>query len=289
MLKEELKLFNHYLHERFEDLKCPFDLKRAMSYSLFSGGKQIRPMLVLAVASLPKTEDVTKVFPLAMAIEMIHTYSLIHDDLPSMDNDDMRRGKPSNHRAFDEATAILAGDGLLSQSFEILSELEIDPTVLVKIIKFFAKAIGCNGMVGGQILDINLRDVKGESMTLEQLQYIHYKKTGKLFELSLIASAKILSLPEDALQIIDNLAKELGILFQAVDDLNDCSSDNGKTQGIDAINGQFTYLSLFTKDQLQDDIDQRYQAAYDHIMALEQLGYDGKSFHHILAKIAKRA
>ena len=227
-----------------------------------------------------------RVYPLAMAIEMIHTYSLIHDDLPAMDDDDIRRGKPSNHIVYGEAVAILAGDGLLSQSFEVLTELETTPELLKRVIVFFSRCVGINGMVGGQALDIELDIHRETAVTMQEMQIVHRKKTGKLIELSMIGSAVLLNLASEQLEIIEKLAKIIGMLFQAVDDLLDGDETTGKTQNIDVKNGKVTYLTLLGKEKTSDYVDTLYQQAQELLTTLH--GLNTESLSYILDKIVQR-
>ena len=285
MLKEEAQAFEVYMEERFELFETPQVLKEAMGYSLFSAGKRIRPLLCFAVANL-KDGAAERVYPLAMAIEMIHTYSLIHDDLPAMDDDDIRRGKPSNHIVYGEAVAILAGDGLLSQSFEVLTELETTPELLKRVIVFFSRCVGINGMVGGQALDIELDIHRETAVTMQEMQIVHRKKTGKLIELSMIGSAVLLNLASEQLEIIEKLAKIIGMLFQAVDDLLDGDETTGKTQNIDVKNGKVTYLTLLGKEKTSDYVDTLYQQAQELLTTLH--GLNTESLSYILDKIVQR-
>src|SRR5690606_34904619 len=169
-------------------LSAPKVIKDAMNYSLEAGGKRIRPLLLLGtLRSFGKDESIG--LGAACAIEMIHTYSLIHDDLPSMDDDDLRRGKPTNHKVFGEAIAILAGDGLLTYSFQVITEFmgdTITPEKKLKLVTELAKAAGAEGMVGGQVADM---EGEGAALTLDELEYIHRHKTGKLLAYSVIAGA----------------------------------------------------------------------------------------------------
>lgn len=181
-MKTELRILGAQVEERlgsiFADGLAPAPLVASMEYSLMAGGKRLRPVLCLAWVELVGG-DMRAAFDFACAIECIHTYSLIHDDLPAMDNDDLRRGKPSNHKQFDEATAILAGDGLLTEAFTLAASLDLPPARVLQAIAHLSQAAGPRGMVGGQVLDMGLT---GRAATLTQLREMHAKKTGALIE-----------------------------------------------------------------------------------------------------------
>lgn len=275
MYKQKIKEFEQYAMMRIGQFSGPQRLKDAMSYSLFSSGKRVRPLLLFAIGSLDKNHAYQQLFPLALALEMVHTYSLIHDDLPCMDNDNIRRGKPTNHIAFDEATALLAGDALLSQSYEMLTEIEnIAASKILAIVTYFAQSIGESGMVGGQVLDIALENVADNKVTLSTLQDIHYLKTGKLLEFAILAPTIIYDYPLSVKTILESFAKNIGILFQAMDDYLDVALEysTGKTQGIDTINNKITYLSFMDKEQLFTYIQSLEQEC---LLALQMLALEG--------------
>lgn len=218
----------HSLHA-FEG--APTHLIEAMNYSLSAGGKRIRPYLVLATAyAIDGSSDIMeKSYGAACAIEYIHTYSLIHDDLPAMDNDDFRRGKPTNHKVYGEAIAILAGDALLTQSFGLITEMAklgyIGADVAVAIIDDFAKYAGAKGMVGGQVADI-----EGEQgiTSIEQLEYIHQHKTSDLIICSVLTGARIAGASEKQLELLALYGKNIGLAFQIQDDILDLVGDEQK-------------------------------------------------------------
>ncbi|WP_079509687.1 polyprenyl synthetase family protein [Mesobacillus jeotgali] len=238
------------VEERLRDtvgaLKTPENLANAMLYSLEAGGKRIRPLLVFAVIdSFGKNPK--HGLDAAAAIEMVHTYSLIHDDLPSMDDDDLRRGKPTNHKVFGEATAILAGDALLTLSFNMLAEMSEESasaTVKLALIKGLSSAAGALGMVGGQIADM---EGEHKELTLEQLEYIHIHKTGKLLEYSIIAGAEIAGATPVQKEILTKFAYHIGLAFQIRDDILDLEGTEeliGKPVGSDTANEKSTYPAL---------------------------------------------
>ena len=224
----------------------------SMRYSLFAGGKRIRPVLCLATAEALHA-DPTPYLPIACSLECIHTYSLIHDDLPAMDNDDLRRGKPTNHKVFGEAEAILAGDGLLTFAFELLSDSNVSGSLnsddRIRIIHIIAKAVGSQGMVGGQALDIAS---EGKAIPFETLQFLHSCKTGALITASVQAGAVIGGATENQFKALTTYGKAIGLAFQIVDDLLDVEGTEeelGKAVGADVALNKATYPALFGLDE----------------------------------------
>ena len=222
----------------------------AMRYSLFAGGKRIRPILCLAAArTASDAPEITEaLMPVACALEYIHTYSLIHDDLPAMDDDDLRRGKPTNHVRFGEAAAILAGDGLLTDAFALLTNrryLRLPEATILTIVQHIAIAAGSFGMVGGQALDI-ANERKETSFDL--LQTIHQYKTGALIRCAVLCGAIGAGASEAELTAMDGYGRQIGLGFQIVDDLLDATATSeqlGKSAGSDAKRGKATYPALF--------------------------------------------
>lgn len=219
----------------------------AMEYSLMAGGKRIRPILSLAVCDMLRG-DKNIVLPFAAAIELIHTYSLIHDDLPCMDNDDYRRGKLTNHKVFGEAMAVLAGDALLNLAFEImLFETLKDRNnsyPCLKTAHMIARAAGTTGMIGGQVLDM---ESERREISYEELCQMHGKKTGALFTASVLSPAILLDIDETLLKQLENYAVNIGLAFQIKDDILDFEGNSevvGKTTGSDTINKKATFVSL---------------------------------------------
>ena len=223
----------------------PSRLVSAMRYSLFAGGKRIRPALVIAAAEAGGGTREKALAP-ACAVEFVHTYSLIHDDLPAMDNDDFRRGRPTCHRAFDEGTAILAGDALLALAFEILSRAgEGSPETGLRMIDELGYAAGWKGMVGGQQVDM---DREGTEPDLPVLEYIHTHKTGALIRCSVIMGGLAAGVDEQALGAFGRFGEKIGLAFQIVDDILDLTAttgEMGKDHGSDAARGKVTYPALF--------------------------------------------
>jgi geranylgeranyl diphosphate synthase type II len=227
-------------------LNAPSSLKEAMNYSLQAGGKRIRPILLFAtLQSFGK--DPLDGLKAALALEMIHTYSLIHDDLPSMDDDDLRRGRPTNHKVYGEAIAILAGDGLLTYSFQQLSQMKlINLEARMNLIELFAKAAGPEGMVGGQTSDML---GEGRALSLEELESIHVRKTGRLLACGVRAGAILSQANEGQLDLLDTYAHHLGLAFQIQDDILDIEGNQalmGKPLGSDIVNDKSTYPALLT-------------------------------------------
>jgi geranylgeranyl pyrophosphate synthase len=224
-------------------------LHEAMRYSMQAGGKRLRPVLVLAAARFgPGGPDP---LPAAVAVECVHTYSLVHDDLPCMDDDDLRRGKPTAHRAFDEATALLAGDALLTRAFAILATAYAPhPALATALVAELADAAGSRRLIGGQMED--LRAEKKGPATPAALQYIHLSKTAAMIEASLAMGARCAGAPEATLGVLRGTGRDLGLAFQVVDDILDATSDTatlGKTAGKDARAGKATYVSVHGLEQ----------------------------------------
>ena len=222
------------------------DVVKAMKYSLFAGGKRLRPILCIAGAEALGV-DGSQVMPVACALEMIHTYSLIHDDLPAMDNDDMRRGKPTNHKVFGEAVAILAGDGLLTEAFRVMAKTPMGkskPESLLKVICLVAQGSGYQGMVGGQVTDIQSEGKTVEPATVE---FIHSHKTGALIAASVTSGAILGGATEPQVNAISEYGREIGLAFQIADDILDVEGDSermGKGVGGDARKKKVTYPSV---------------------------------------------
>ena len=227
----------------------PTRLHSAVRWSVFAGGKRIRPALVFASGKVFGTSE-KELSATAAAIEMIHTYSLIHDDLPAMDDDDLRRGKPTCHRQFDEATAILAGDVLQTLAFKAIAEDEaLSADIRIRLIGLIASAAGTpDGMVAGQQLDL---DAEGGNLTIDQIERIHRSKTGALITVSAMAGALVAKASKDELTAVEQYAQNLGLLFQVTDDLLDVTAATeslGKTAGKDISSEKATYPKLLGID-----------------------------------------
>lgn len=258
----------------------------AMRYSAISEGKALRPFLIFEIGNLFNA-DKKALTVIACALEMIHTYSLIHDDLPAMDNDDMRRGKPSNHKQFDEATAILAGDGLLTKAFELLAspETPIAPIIKCQLISFLANSAGVNGMIGGQMIDLS-----GEKQILSEneIWQMQKLKTGALIKYACLAPAILVSANQKQYQSLEKYAEALGHLFQLTDDLLDIYGNTklvGKTLNKDKKAQKSTYLALNGEAKTKEQMHNLVKQAED---ALVIFGEQGKSLKDLIALILNR-
>jgi geranylgeranyl diphosphate synthase, type II len=285
--KEHKTLIETEIVEYVRALQAPGNLKEAMVYSLEAGGKRIRPLLVFAVLSA-FGKDTRLGIPAAAAIEMIHTYSLIHDDLPSMDDDDLRRGKPTNHKKFGEANAILAGDALLTFSFQLLarsSNPEISADMKLELIKELSKAAGAEGMVGGQAADI---EGENKQLSLKELEYIHEHKTGRLLSFSVLSGAIIARANEELRRRLLQFSHHLGLAFQIRDDILDIEGTEemiGKPVGSDTGNHKSTYPSLLTLEGAKDKLMDHIANAHDQ---LEKTNLDTGLLHDITNLVADR-
>lgn len=237
--------FENYLAQYLKELKVPERLKEAMAYSALDGGKRIRPLLVFAGGKLSNTKDEC-LYPISAAIEMIHCYSLVHDDLPAMDNDDFRRGKPSNHKAYDEATAILVGDALLTEAFSLLANnAYFSAEITLKLIQMLSKASGALGMIKGQFLDMQAEQ---KPTTLDELKEIHNHKTGAIIQASILMGYIVGE--QSSPKLLENLtdfSQKVGLMFQIQDDILDATSSAevlGKSAGKDAAQEKATYVNL---------------------------------------------
>jgi len=257
-----------YMADRLAELSCPELIREAMAYSLMAGGKRIRPVVMMDVAQLLGA-DLDAVMPLACALEMIHSYSLIHDDLPAMDNDVLRRGKPTNHVVFGEAQAILAGDGLSNLAYEvILQYAPVDSELLPRYLRaaaYLASCAGVCGMGGGQCMDLQAETV---SISLEELTELERLKTGALLRASLVCGAMVAGADSDIVDALGRCGDAMGILFQIRDDILDVESDEatlGKSIGKDAAQGKTTFVTALGLQGAKDMAD-----AYDR-KALQEL------------------
>lgn len=247
-LKEKISIIEENLLPALEKDGVPAHLYESMSYSLLAGGKRLRPVLVLAVLeALDKPLD--RGIPYAVALEMLHTYSLVHDDLPAMDNDDLRRGKPTNHKVFGEATAILAGDALLTRAFGFVAESylhhpEVKSETVVLLLAELGKRAGARGMVGGQMADL---DGEGRQLSLAELEYIHQHKTGDLLVAALRGGGLLGEAAPGQLEALTRYGHCIGLAFQIQDDILNVEGDAqllGKAVGSDADRHKATYPAL---------------------------------------------
>ncbi|CAM3897062.1 (2E,6E)-farnesyl diphosphate synthase [Bacillus pacificus] len=270
-LKESKTFVEEKLVSYANELQCPNVLREAMAYSLEAGGKRLRPLLLFATLQAFGKEKNLGVGA-ACALEMIHTYSLVHDDLPCMDDDDLRRGKPTNHKVFGEAMAVLAGDGLLTYAFQVImayEQKEISAEKKVRLVLELAKAAGPEGMVGGQVADM---EAEGKQLTIDELEYIHKHKTGKLLEFAVLAGSILSDATEEQEEKLLEFAKYIGLAFQIRDDILDVEGTEeeiGKPIGSDVSNEKSTYTTLFTVDRAKDILEETIAKAKDAISSLQ--------------------
>ncbi|MCY7434246.1 polyprenyl synthetase family protein [Bacillus pumilus] len=268
-----------YLFTYVQELTIPEDLKSSMLYSLKAGGKRLRPVLVLALLNAYGKNEEDGI-PVGCAVEMIHTYSLIHDDLPCMDDDDLRRGKPTNHKVYGEATAVLAGDALLTESFRLItSQLSSSVSAVKKlrIVDELVKSAGALGMVGGQFDDM---EAEQKQVSLAELESIHARKTGKLLTFSVAAGAMLAGASDDDIEKLREFSYHIGIAFQIRDDILDLEGSEekiGKRVGSDTANEKSTYPSLLTlsgaKEKLHEHIT-RAKEIVSNLQLEQQLLHD---------------
>ncbi len=254
-INEYIDIVNKKLEEYLSP-KYPEDIYKAMGYSVFAGGKRVRPVLMLASCEA-FGGNVADVLPYACGLEMIHTYSLIHDDLPAMDNDDYRRGKLTCHKAFNEGLAILAGDGLLTYAFDIMLSDAFDKQDLkyVYATKAIAKLSGMNGMLVGQVVDVQS---EGKEIDADTLLYIHDNKTAGLIKAALLAGASIGGADKENLKLLEKVGYNIGVAFQIKDDILDVTSTTeilGKPVLSDEKNDKVTYVSLYGLEKAQKDFE----------------------------------
>mgnify|MGYP001130870256 CR=1 FL=1 len=259
-------------------------LREAMSYSLLAGGKRIRPVLCLAAARSTGADPST-VLPLAAAIELIHTYSLIHDDLPAMDDDELRRGRPTSHVVYGEDVAILAGDGLFAEAIRHVCEhQEGEPERILNALGELVAATGVEGMVGGQYVDVTA----GDDLDEASLRELHSLKTGKLIGASVTSPLVLAGLGEERMDPYRRFAAELGVLFQIVDDILDVTGSDeelGKPQGSDERHGKLTYVSLLGLERAREIASESHRAARD---ALAEISGDATDLERIADFILER-
>ena len=252
----------------------PPSIHRAMRYSLFAGGKRLRPILAIASCEAVGGEE-AKVLPYACALEMIHTYSLIHDDLPALDDDDYRRGVPTCHRRFGEAMAILAGDALLTEAFRLMSDAEalgaLSAEVALEVINEIATSAGSSGMVGGQTVDVEAEGK--EEVDPSVLHWIHQHKTGAMIRAAVRTGAKVGGAGEEELEAITRYGEAVGLAFQIVDDILDVEGEEaelGKEVGRDEKRGKATYPRVFGLEEAKEEARRLLGVAIDSLRPLDQ-------------------
>ena len=250
--KERQQLVEEQLVRELEQ-EPPLDarLAESMRYSLMAGGKRLRPILLMAAADAVGAKG-TDYLTAACALEMIHTYSLIHDDLPAMDNDDYRRGKLTNHKVYGDGMAVLAGDALLTLAFKVIArQKQTDPATLLRVVQEISTAAGMNGMVGGQAIDL---ESEGHRIPMQELQKMHMGKTGALFRAALRSGAILAGATEGQLAALTSYAEGFGLAFQITDDILDVTGDEkliGKPVGSDIRNEKSTYVTLTSLDEAE--------------------------------------
>lgn len=267
-LEQAMERIEAELEASFAHLNEPAQrLQEAMHYAVMGGGKRIRPLLVYATTSLKEQslDRVPGIDACAVAVELFHTYSLVHDDLPSMDNDDLRRGRATVHKAYDEATGLLVGDALQTMAFELIAGSALADGQKIKMIHLLAKAGGLAGMAGGQAIDL---ESVGTPLSRPELERMHRLKTGALLRACVAIGGVAIDLDELQLQQLDRYASALGLAFQVVDDILDATADSqtlGKTAGKDAAADKPTFVSLMGLDGAQDFAKKLHQESIDSL------------------------
>lgn len=287
ILMEKIEYINNGLNKLLDVDDKPKILYDAMRYSVFAGGKRIRPVLCISSCELIGG-DRDDALPVACAIEFIHTYSLIHDDLPAMDNDDLRRGKPTNHKVYGEAIAILAGDALLNYGFEVLIQHALDSAKCKNILRAadeIARAAGCHGMIGGQVVDLLSEN---KNITEDELKFMHDHKTGALIKASVVAGAIIGGADDETIKKLRNYAEYLGLAFQIKDDILDVLGDEsrlGKNVKSDLENGKSTFVSVFGLERSISLVKELTESA---IEILDSFGKKGEFLRSLTRYMADR-
>lgn len=286
-IKEKGSLIDTFLNENMpgENVK-PDIIHQSMRYSVFAGGKRIRPVLCVAAFECVSDLPAEKVFYVASALELIHTYSLIHDDLPCMDNDDFRRGKPTNHKVYGENIAVLSGDALLTYAFDLIgNSKDIDAVNIVKILQLFTKKTGSEGLIGGQVVDILS---EGKEIVPETLEYIHKNKTAALIETSVQSGALAAGASGEELKALSDYSSYAGLAFQVADDILDVVGDEakmGKTLGKDEAVAKATYPALYGLEKSKEILSELTQKA---VKSLEIFGEKAEPLVEIAKFIAYR-
>ncbi|MEK4229892.1 polyprenyl synthetase family protein [Solibacillus sp. FSL H8-0538] len=267
-----------------EKIVAPSHLKESMLYSLNAGGKRIRPLFVAAVCEMYK-KDLAPSLTVGAAVEMIHTYSLIHDDLPCMDDDELRRGKPTNHVVYGEALATLAGDALNTLAFGVIARMDLPAEKRIELVNLLSIAAGAEGMVGGQILDM---DGEERLLNLTELEHVHVNKTGALLRFSIESGAVLADVAADERAALVEYAHHIGLAFQIQDDILDIegtSEQLGKTAGKDIASDKSTYPALLSLEGAKAKLDDHYEQA---IAALEKVQTNSSLLHEFATYIVKR-
>ena len=264
----------------------PVSIHKAMRHSVFAGGKRLRPILCMEAGRMVSGSLPAGIDELGAALEMLHTYSLIHDDLPALDNDDLRRGRPTCHKVFGEAIAILAGDALQTQAYEVLSRLKCAPEARVRIIEEIARGTGTvDGMIGGQVVDLEAEHTKP---TAEMLEYIHRSKTAALITASLVSGGLYAGAKQAEEAKLRAFGMGIGLAFQIVDDILDVTQTSeqlGKTAGKDTASEKATYPALFGIDRSQRKADELVNGAFSQ---LESFGEQAETLKELARFLVER-
>ena len=264
----------------------PVSIHRAMRHSVFAGGKRLRPVLAMQSAAAVAGSAPVGIERLCAAIEMLHTYSLIHDDLPALDNDDLRRGKPTCHVVYGEAIAILAGDALQTQAYELLADLDCPAAATVEMIRLIAQATGTvDGMIGGQVLDL---EGEHQRPTAELVEAIHRAKTGALIRVSVVAGGVFAGATVEQARLLDVFGRKAGLAFQIMDDVLDVTEDStqlGKTAGKDVASDKATWPAVFGLEQSRRDADRLIAEAFD---ALAPFGAEADGLKAVARYLVER-
>ena len=285
-IKQQVPNIESHMYNLVKELQGPQVLKESMLYSLEAGGKRIRPLFVAAVCEM-FNQPQNAMYTVGSAIEIIHTYSLMHDDLPCMDDDDMRRGKPTNHKVFGEALAVLAGDALNSMAFGLLASMtNVSCEQRLELVEMLSKYAGAAGMVGGQVLDM---EGEKRQLSLAELENIHVNKTGALLRFSIESGAVLCNATKEQREALVEYAHHIGLAFQIQDDILDIegtSEQLGKTAGKDVESDKSTYPALLTLDGAKQKLAEHYDLA---IAALDRLTVDSTLLREIAMYIVRRS
>jgi geranylgeranyl diphosphate synthase type II len=289
-LKEKKRVIDKVLEKIIpKETDFPQSLHRAMRYSLFPGGKRIRPILAITAYEVVGGKG-NGILPFACSLELIHTYSLIHDDLPALDNDDYRRGRPSSHKVFGEAMATLAGDALLTEAFHLISREglrgEVAPRVVIEVIDEISKAAGFTGMIAGQVIDI---ESEGKKVELPVLEFIHTHKTGSLILVSVRTGGRLGGAKDVEMEALTRYGKAVGLAFQITDDILDVEGSQasmGRAPGVDKARDKVTYPALLGLEESKRRCNELIGQA---VAALEPFGHRGEPFREIALYIGKRS
>lgn len=290
-MNDYIELINDKLDEYIQ-IEYPQNIFKSMKYTVTLPGKRLRPIMCLEICSI-LGGDIEDAIPTACAIEMLHAHTLIHDDLPCLDNDDFRRGKPTNHKVFGEAMAVLAGDALLTYAPQIITKYSknIQPSAIIRILNEYFHFAGVRGVIAGQVVDIESENcvITDEKEAEKTLEYIHYHKTSDLFQLAMRTGAIIAGADDEKIEVITEFAKTFGLAFQIADDILDEIStfeQLGKTLGKDKAEGKLTYVSLHGLEGAKCKLTCLFEKCYD---IMQKQNIKSEIFTDIILKIKQRA